>query len=565
MPAQSTPSTARTIRHCLFLVLFSLIVLAPGIAGLPATDRDEARYLQATKQMVASGDYVDIRFKDEPRYRKPAGIYWMQSAALLVSGDGENAPVWVNRSVSVASGIAAVVALYLLTASLFGARAGLIAGLGLAGIFMLGFEARIAKTDAALLAATLAAQAGLALVYVAARTGKATNPWHAWMFWIGLGAGMMIKGPITPGVAGLTILALALNDRLDIRWLRQLRPLRGVLIFLVIVLPWFIAISATSGLEFWKISIGKAFLSKVTSVQESHGAPPGYYFILFMLFMWPMGPLALKAGLHGLNRFRTDPRIAFALAWYLPFWLALEIAPTKLPHYILPVYPALLMLMGAFMAEDGERDLKLRTWQVWLMRIAWGGFAFVTLLLAAAIVAVPVYFDGAPTVAAIAAALLVLAAGWIASGLRLTLMPVVRVGGASLAAGLAVGLTAGWVLPSADKLWLSEAVVAKWHEVRLCDETPLVSTGYAEPSMVYLTSKDIVFAEPDVAASYIARDAQCAVVAVTAENGKAFLDALPGGTDSARPVGEVTAFYYTKGRYLTMTFYTAAADGSARP
>ena len=219
MPAQSTPSTARTIRHCLFLVLFSLIVLAPGIAGLPATDRDESRYLQATKQMVASGDYVDIRFKDEPRYRKPAGIYWMQSAALLLSGDGENAPIWVNRSVSVASGIVAVVALYLLTASLFGARAGLIAGLGLAGIFMLGFEARIAKTDAALLAATLVAQAGLALVYVAARTGKATNPWHAWMFWIGLGAGMMIKGPITPGVAGLTILALALNDRFDIRWL----------------------------------------------------------------------------------------------------------------------------------------------------------------------------------------------------------------------------------------------------------------------------------------------------------------------------------------------------------
>ena len=343
MPAQSTPSTARTIRHCLFLVLFSLIVLAPGIAGLPATDRDESRYLQATKQMVASGDYVDIRFKDEPRYRKPAGIYWMQSAALILSGDGENAPIWVNRSVSVASGIVAVVALYLLTASLFGARAGLIAGLGLAGIFMLGFEARIAKTDAALLAATLVAQAGLALVYVAARAGKATNPWHAWMFWIGLGAGMMIKGPITPGVAGLTILALALNDRLDIRWLRQLRPLRGVLIFLLIVLPWFIAISATSGLEFWKISIGKAFLSKVTSVSESHGHPD-YYFILFMLFMWPMGPLAIRA--CTANRFRTDPRIAFALAWYVPFWLALEIND-QAPPYILPVYPALLMLMGA--------------------------------------------------------------------------------------------------------------------------------------------------------------------------------------------------------------------------
>ena len=69
------------ITATLILVLLCLFLYLPGISSLPATDRDESRYMQATKQMVATGNVVDIRFQDKPRYKKPVGIYWLQATA----------------------------------------------------------------------------------------------------------------------------------------------------------------------------------------------------------------------------------------------------------------------------------------------------------------------------------------------------------------------------------------------------------------------------------------------------------------------------------------------------
>ena len=160
--------------HYLLLALFCLAAFLPGIFSLPPTDRDESRFVQATKQMVETGDFVDIRFQDVPRYKKPAGIYWLQAAAVLASGDGADAPIWVYRTVSVAGAIVSVLTAAWLGARLFRASAGLVAGFGMAGILMLGFEARIAKTDATLLATGLLAQAALAAVYLGHRQGIAS-------------------------------------------------------------------------------------------------------------------------------------------------------------------------------------------------------------------------------------------------------------------------------------------------------------------------------------------------------------------------------------------------------
>ena len=69
-------------RAVAFLILCGLLLFLPGFFNIPPIDRDEARFAQATKQMVESGDFVDIRFQDEVRYKKPVGIYWMQSVAV---------------------------------------------------------------------------------------------------------------------------------------------------------------------------------------------------------------------------------------------------------------------------------------------------------------------------------------------------------------------------------------------------------------------------------------------------------------------------------------------------
>ena len=69
-------------RAIALLVLVALFNFLPGFFEIPPLDRDEARFAQAAKQMIETGDYVDIRFQDEVRYKKPVGIYWLQAAAV---------------------------------------------------------------------------------------------------------------------------------------------------------------------------------------------------------------------------------------------------------------------------------------------------------------------------------------------------------------------------------------------------------------------------------------------------------------------------------------------------
>ena len=69
-------------RAAALLVAFSLLAFLPGFFQIPPVDRDEARFAQATKQMLETHEYVDIRFQNEVRYKKPVGIYWLQAAAV---------------------------------------------------------------------------------------------------------------------------------------------------------------------------------------------------------------------------------------------------------------------------------------------------------------------------------------------------------------------------------------------------------------------------------------------------------------------------------------------------
>src|SRR5579862_8877986 len=74
--------SAAHARAMLLLVAFALMAFLPGFFQIPPVDRDEARFAQATKQMLETGKYVDIRFQQEVRYKKPVGIYWLQAAAV---------------------------------------------------------------------------------------------------------------------------------------------------------------------------------------------------------------------------------------------------------------------------------------------------------------------------------------------------------------------------------------------------------------------------------------------------------------------------------------------------
>src|SRR5882724_3523577 len=103
-------------RAALWLVVVCLFAFLPGFFTLPPVDRDEARFAQATKQMIESRDYVDIRFQDETRYKKPVGIYWLQAGVVTTARalglTQALTTIWVYRIPSLLGAIGAVLLTY---------------------------------------------------------------------------------------------------------------------------------------------------------------------------------------------------------------------------------------------------------------------------------------------------------------------------------------------------------------------------------------------------------------------------------------------------------------------
>ena len=162
----------------------------------------------------------------------------------------------------------------------------------------------------------------------------------------------MLKGPIILLVVLGTVLLLVVSER-RAAWLRQLRPGWGVPLMLAVVLPWLIAIGIASDGTFFEIAIGKSLLGKVATGQQAHGAPPGYYLAAFPLTFWPGSLFAALAVPFAWAR-RREPAVRFCLCWIAPTWLVFELVATKLPHYVLPTYPAIACLDGGRAARAGN-------------------------------------------------------------------------------------------------------------------------------------------------------------------------------------------------------------------
>src|SRR5882672_10171107 len=163
-------ATQTHARALLVLLLVTFISVLPGFFSIPPTDRDESRFAQATKQMIESGDYVDIRYQDEVRYKKPVGIYWLQAGAVK-AGQALGVPqalstIWLYRIPSLIGAVAAVMLTYWAALAFVSRRAAVLAGLMMASCLLLGVERLIAKTDAMLLMTVVAAMGAMARAYL---------------------------------------------------------------------------------------------------------------------------------------------------------------------------------------------------------------------------------------------------------------------------------------------------------------------------------------------------------------------------------------------------------------
>lgn len=544
------------------LALIAAMLFLPGFTVLPPFDRDEARFAQASSQMLDSGNYVDIRFQDETRYKKPVGIYWLQSAATAVADAVRGIPVgadkviWTYRIPSFLGAILAVLASAWTAARLFGGPAGFIAGLMMASCVVLGVEARMAKTDAVLLATVVIGQAVLAHLYLRRRepvpVGRAA--WTApLVFWIAAGIGVLVKGPMVLLVSGSTALVLALWDR-EAAWLKRLKPLAGLGIVVAIAAPWLIAIAIKSKGAFFAESVGHDMLGKVSGGQEGKGLPPGYYLGTFWVTFAPWSLLALLAVPWVWARRRLDA-VRFCIAWIVPSWLVFEAVPTKLLHYTLPVFPAIAALAAAALIDGFDRSRERpRRWLV-AVAVALGVIGFGALTLAVAVI--PWLVDG--RIDPVGVALVPVVGGLFALSLRSLLRGERRTGlaaGVGAAALLYAGTYAA-VLPNIDGVWVSRQAARAVAQVRPCPDSVVATAGYSEPSLVFLLGTPTKLVHGAGAAAHLTADRACGLALVEDREAPAFLDSL--GTVTPLPLAELSGFNYNTGKRLHLTLYRLPA------
>ena len=551
------PKYLQGARPYLLLALLCSVLYLPGIASIPPIDRDEARFAQATRQMVESGDYIRIRFQNEPRNKKPVGIYWLQAASVKIFGDSPQSRIWPFRLPSFLGGLAAVLFTFGLGKEIFDRRTAFLGSAVLAASVILIFEAHQATTDAALLATITAAQWALGVIY--ARSRDNTGPvgiMPALVFWTAQGAAILLKGPIGPMISLLTIGALAAGDR-NAAWLKGLRPLWGVVLTAVIVAPWAIAITQATQGAFFHDAVKNDLLPKLVSGHESHGAKPGYYLLLLPVTFWP-GSALIAATLYGAIKSRAETAQRFCLAWLIPSWIVFELVPTKLPHYIMPLYPALAMLtahVAVTACQKADRSAISRR----LSWVAAGLTALVGVALAAAITAVPKLVENRfdPLAIGISLAMLTTVAAAVRSHLRGNGVKALTAG--ILGTIILFSVTLQFILPQMDRLWLSRSVAQILQEAGVRDGADVASVEYQEPSLVFLVGKDILFTSPAGAAAHLAsHPAGFAVVAGKAKD--AFLKAASESGIRLRPVNTVSGFHYSKGRRVELDIYAREAS-----
>jgi 4-amino-4-deoxy-L-arabinose transferase-like glycosyltransferase len=330
-----------------------------------------------------------------------------------------------------------------------------------------------------------------------------------------------------------------------VRWLAGLRPIPGMLWVCLLVLPWFLAIVGRSGSNFFAESLGHDLIRKVISVQEAHGAPPGVYFALFWVTFWPGATLAAMA-VPTIWASRREKGAKFLLCWIVPAWILLELVITKLPHYVLPLYPAIAILIA------GVVDPHLLARQRWLVRGA-SWFFFFPVIFGIGTIIILVIFGrqlGLPAWPFAAAAMIFgLWAWWLyqADGAEHSLL---RAMVASVLLAIAVYAI---IVPSLGTAFPSVALARMVREAD-CRPAMVATAGYQEPSLVFLIGTETAMVDGTDAAEFL-RAGGCRFALVEARHERAFLrraDAI--GLRYAQPQ-RFEGYNYSVGRAVSIAVY----------
>ena len=323
------------MRILLPLRLVLLLAIAVGffynLHAIPLFDLDEGAFGEATREMLLRGDFISPYLNGAPRFDKPALIHWLQAASVSLFGLSE----FALRLPSAAAATLWTVVVYGFLRELKGERTALCAAIAMATSLEIPVIAKAATADAVL---NLFVTAAMLSAYLFYHSGRRAYLYASFAL---MGLGFLTKGPVAFVIPFVTTLFFYLSKRDFRSWLRAAFNPVGIVIFLVVALPWYVAQYLQQGDAFIQAFFFKHNLGRFQDAMESHSGNVFYYVPIVLLGVLPYTTVLLGT----LARFKTlwrDDLSRYALIWFLFVFIFFSLSGTKLPGYILPLFPARL-------------------------------------------------------------------------------------------------------------------------------------------------------------------------------------------------------------------------------
>lgn len=356
--SSATASSSRTLR--LLIVAVCAITFFAGLGTTALWEPDEPRFAEATRQMLVRGDYLTPWFNERPRFEKPVLLYWLQLPFFAALGPTETAA----RLPSAIAALLTVLAVFAMARRLVSARAGVLAAIVLATTFRFVLYARQGLTDV-----PVAAAVTLALLAMArALTGDRRRSAWTWTAWALAGIGVLLKGPV--GLLAPVIWSVWAYLDGGIANVKRTRPLAGIAIAAAIAAPWFVLMIALHGRAFVNVALGYEVVARYLS-PDFPGRDRGFFYFWgvwlgdgapWSLFVIPAAWWMFRARHTLLTGERRLLRLAGI--WFATVLLVFSVSQYKLPHYILPLYPAMALIVGVFANAAVEGRVRPILWRV---------------------------------------------------------------------------------------------------------------------------------------------------------------------------------------------------------
>lgn len=452
----------------LILIILSTALFFTALNNASLWDMDEPHNAECSREMLERHDFIVPTFNYQLRGDKPVLIYWFTQLAYKIFGVNE----FSARFFSPIFGIGTVVLVYLFGSQVFDFETGLWAGLILITILMFNVSVRIATPDAMLIFFINLAIFSFYLGHFK------KQPLYFYLFYAAMALAVLSKGPMGIVLPLGTVFFFILIKR-EIGILKEMRPKRGIIIFCLLAIPWYVLVSIKTNGLFFSEFIMKHNIYRYLNVMQGHRGPFFYYLLVLPLALFPWGGLLPFLPFYSYKKI-TDAQI-FLWIWIVLFIVFFSFAQTKLPTYINPIFPSLSLLLAHYVCH-GE----LKKWPLNTLLGFNGLFGLLLLLPGGAALA---YFY--PRLCWVALmgfipllgwrlGLLFYRRGWLRASLLMQF----------LVGYLFIFLVINWATPAVDKYKITKqfSLMIK-REAK--PHAPIICHRYFQPSLVFYAQKKI--------------------------------------------------------------------------